>query len=216
MWEIESEIAAGRHAIACRNLDKLLSWKADPNGRIAYLLGSCELARGRHEAADAAWARVAPGSQFSEQAIEKRMHLFQESGQLAAAERLVSDAAGDPRNDQTALLVLLVPVFRELGRIDEADLVGKKTKIDRLRARYLKLHDRTQPIRDAEDLARLAEQLGGRFEARVFLTMAISEDPAREDLRLDLERLSASQAMPLVVSRLRKGGKSRNEIGMNA
>jgi enediyne biosynthesis protein E4 len=372
MWEIESKIAAGRYAIACRNLDKLLSWKADPNDRIAYLLGSCELARGRHEAADAAWARVAPGSPFSEKAVEKRMHLFQESGQLAAAERLVSDAAVDPRNDRTALLVLLVPVFRELGRIDEAerlienrweylnaskkgavepaielvrqhieltlkaapaetvraileqasqrapnddrvwlgranlairtgaldeakrwldacrerrpeevpvwrarlswgiatdradavekamahmpatewnlarfhqvnawlaahrgdvaterrelellvaadpadvmalgrlaelaekgsqparaaDLVGKKTKIDRLRARYLNLHDRTQPIRDAEDLARLAEQLGRRFEARVYLTIAISEDPAREDLRLDLERLSARQ-----------------------
>jgi hypothetical protein len=46
--------------------------------------------------------------------------------------------------------------------------------------------------------------------------MAKSEDPARENLRLDLERLSASQAIPLVVSRLRKGGESRNEIGMNA
>jgi len=49
------------------------------------------------------------------------MHLFQESGELAAAERLVSDAAGDPRNDRTALLVLLVPVLSEQGRIDEAE-----------------------------------------------------------------------------------------------
>jgi thioredoxin-like negative regulator of GroEL len=380
MSEIESEIAAGRYAIACRNLEKLSSWKADPNGRIAYLLGYCELARGRHEAADAAWARVAPGSQFAEKAVERRMYLFRESGRLAAAERLVSDAAVDPGNDRTALLLLLVPVFREQGRIEEAerlienrweylnaskkgalepaiklvrqhieltlkaapaetvraileqasqgapdddrvwlgranlairtgaldeakrwldacrerrpedvpvwraqlswgiatdradvvekamahmpatewnlarfhqvnawlaahrgdvaterrelellvaadpadvtaigrlaelaekesqparaaDLGGKKTRIDRLRARYLKLHDRTQPIRDAEVLARLAEQLGRRFEARAFLTIAVSEDPAREDLRLDLERFSASQAMPLVVSR---------------
>ena len=38
-------------------------------------------------------------------------------------------------------------------------------------------------------MARLAEQLGRRFEARVFLTLAISEDPDREDLRHDLERL---------------------------
>ena len=35
--------------------------------------------------------------------------------------RLVLDAAQDPRNDRTALLVLLVPVFRVLGRIEEAE-----------------------------------------------------------------------------------------------
>ena len=66
MEEIESEIVAGRYAIACRNLNKLLSWKADPNGGIVYLLGSCELARGRNQAAGEAWARVVPGSAFSE------------------------------------------------------------------------------------------------------------------------------------------------------
>ena len=112
MEEIESEIMAGRYAIACRNLDKLLSWKADPNGGIVYLLGSCELARGRNQAADEAWARVVPGSAFSERAIRGRMRLFHESGQLAAAEQLINDAAVDPRNDRTALLVLLVPIYQ--------------------------------------------------------------------------------------------------------
>ena len=56
-------------------------------------------------------------------------------------------------------------------------------------ARYLKLHDRKQPIRDAVELARLAEQLGRRFEARVFLSIAISEDPDCADLRRELDRL---------------------------
>ena len=120
MEEIESEVTAGRYAIACRNLDRLLSWKADSNGGIAYLLGSCELARGRNQAADEAWARVVPGSAFSERAIRGRMRLLRESGQLAAAERLIRDAADDRRNDRTALLVLLVPMFSELGRIEEA------------------------------------------------------------------------------------------------
>ena len=59
--EIESEIVAGRHAIACRGLNNLLSWRADPNGEIAYLLGASELARGRYQAAGEAWARIAPG-----------------------------------------------------------------------------------------------------------------------------------------------------------
>ena len=57
------------------------------------------------------------------------------------------------------------------------------------RARYRKLYERTQPMRDAEEMARLAEQLGREFEARVFLTLAISDEPDREDLRRELERL---------------------------
>jgi enediyne biosynthesis protein E4 len=373
MEEIESDIKAGRYAIACRNLDKLLSWKADPKGGIVYLLGSCELARGRNQAAGEAWARVVPGSAFSEKAIRGRMRLFHDSGQLAAAEQLINDAALDPRNDRTALLVLLVPTFSDLGRIDEAerliedrwehlnakgegalepaiklvrqhieltlkarpietirgflDQAGRqapdddrvwlgranlairtsaydeaersldacllrrpadvpvwrarlslgiatnridvvrqavmhlpaaeaipaqvhrlnawlaakrgdfaterrelerlfavepadltaldrlaqlaekerqparadelsrvKAEIDRLRARYERLYERKQPIRDAVEMARLAEQLGRRFEARVFLTVSISADPDRDDLRHDVRRLSQSLA----------------------
>src|SRR5271157_1454216 len=68
MQEIESAVVAGRYAIACRKLDELLSWQADPKGEIAYLLGSCELARGRNRAAGEAWARVVPGSAFSARA----------------------------------------------------------------------------------------------------------------------------------------------------
>ena len=94
MEEIETEIKAGRYAIACRELDKLLSWKSDPKGGIVYLLGSCELARGRTRAAGEAWARVVPGSAFAERAIRGRMRLLRDSGQLAAAEQLVELAAG--------------------------------------------------------------------------------------------------------------------------
>jgi enediyne biosynthesis protein E4 len=371
MTEIESEVVAGRYAIACRYLNKLLSWKADPNGGILYLLGSCELARGRNQAAAEAWERVVPGSAFSELAIRGRMRLLHQSGQLVAAEQLIIDASEDRRNDRTALLVELVPLFTELGRIDEAERLiedrwehsntlgegalepaikllrlhidlalkptpvetirafldqaarlspaddrvwlgranlairtgdydeagrwldacqhrrpedvpvwlarltwgmttnrndvlqqalkhlpaaestlahvyrlkawlaaswgdvsaerqelerllavdpadrkaldrlaqlaekdgqparaaefrQKKAEIDRLRARYEKLHDRKQPIRDAVEMAHLAEQLGRIFEARVFLTLAISEDPDREDLRHELRRLNLS------------------------
>ena len=74
----------------------------------------------------------------------------------------------------------------ELGRI--------KAELARLLARYLKLHERNQPIRDAEELAGLAEALGRRFEARGFLTIATSEDPARADLRQRLRQLSAAPA----------------------
>ncbi len=154
------------------------------------------------------------------------MHILLESGQLAAAERLVTQAALDPRNDRTALLVLLVPMFSKQGRIDEAErlieqrweylnkagngaleaaiklvqqhieLALKATPVetDPLLARYRELHARQQPYRDAVEAAHLAEQLGRRFEARAFLTIALMEEPAREDLQHNLERLSATPA----------------------
>jgi tetratricopeptide (TPR) repeat protein len=121
MEEIEADIVTGRYAIACRNLDTLLSWRTDWNGGITYLLGSCELARGRSKAAADAWARVAPGVAFSERAIRGRMRLFHDSGQFRAAEQLITDAAAEPRYDRTALRVLLVPIFREQRRIEDAE-----------------------------------------------------------------------------------------------
>ena len=120
MKEIESDIMGGRYGTACRNLEQLLSWKADSNGGIVYLLGSCELARGRKPEADRAWARVAPGTAFADRAIRGRMRLFHESGQLSDAERLIQDAATDRRNARLALLPLLVPMYIQLGRDDEA------------------------------------------------------------------------------------------------
>ncbi len=347
----------------------LLILEIRPHGGITYLLGSCELARGRRAAAGEAWARVVPGSQFSERAIRGRMRLLNESGEFAAAERLIKDAAKDPRHDRTALLVLLVPMYSQLGRIDEAErliedrwehlnargegalepaikllrqhidpswktipienlralldqaarlapqddrlwlgranlaiLTGdydeagrwldqckrsrpddvptwrarlswglatdrldvvqesathlpleemtppqlhrlrvwiaskrgeleterrelesllaadpanptaaerlariaekdgkpaqaaefrrKKAEIDRVKTRYQRLYDRNQPSRDAVEMAELAERLGRGFEARGFLTLAISDDHSRHDLRNVLERLS--------------------------
>jgi thioredoxin-like negative regulator of GroEL len=123
MDQIESDILAGRHATACRNLERLLSWRADPSGGITYLLGSCELARGRTQAAADVWKRVAPGSAFWEKSIRGRVRLLQESGHYAAAEALVNDAARDGRSDATAIRLMLVPLFRDLGLIDEANLL---------------------------------------------------------------------------------------------
>ncbi len=43
-------------------------------------------------------------------------------------------------------------------------------------------------------MAGLAEQLGREFEARVFLAVAISEEPERDDLRQDLRRLMSQKS----------------------
>jgi enediyne biosynthesis protein E4 len=118
--EVEDHIAKGRYSAACRNLEALLDWNLDTNGRIHYLLGSCELTRGRIEAAERAWASVVPGTEFSERAIWGRMLLLQNEGRIAEAEQLVSEAANDRRNDRTSLMVGLVPIMIDLGRQDEA------------------------------------------------------------------------------------------------
>ncbi len=57
--------------------------------------------------------------------------------------------------------------------------------------KYQQLFLRDQPMRDAAELARLAEQLGYRFEARVFATVALEAERAREDLRAALARLES-------------------------
>jgi enediyne biosynthesis protein E4 len=368
MAEISTEVAAGRYAIAARDLAELLASKPDSD-EAAYLLGACEQARGRNQAAVEAWARVTPGSAFWDRAIMARIRLFHDVGRLTDVEQLIRDAAEDPRSNRTAALVLLAPIYAEEGRLDEAErlieahwehlnkagegalepaiklvrlhieltwksnpvetlrayleqavgrapwddrvwlgqanlairtgaddaadhlldaclkrrpedvpawrarlnwgiatdriavvlealrhvpaaeckpaqvhrlqawlsakqndveterrelekllvedpadgaaldrlvqlavkdeqptraaeLLAKKAEIVRLRARYEKLFDRNQPLRDAVEMARLAQYLGRPFEARAFLTLGISEDPGRHDLRRDLERLS--------------------------
>jgi thioredoxin-like negative regulator of GroEL len=105
-------------------------------------------------------------------------------------ERLI---AADPA-DRTALDRLTQLAEKNGQPARATELFGKKAEIDRLRARYQKLYDRNQPIRDAVAMARLAEQLRRSFEARGFLTVAVSEDPERSDLRHDLQRMTPRAA----------------------
>lgn len=116
---IEAEMAAGRHAIAARSLTQLMTWSSDAD-EAGYLLGICEQRRGRYQAAADAWARVTPGSSFSARAISARMSLYVDGGRFATAEQLINDAAQDPRNDATALRILLLPIFCHQGRLEEA------------------------------------------------------------------------------------------------
>jgi thioredoxin-like negative regulator of GroEL len=118
--EIEAEMNNGRFGIAARKLSELLP-RRPVSDQAAYLLGTCEKARGRYQAATEAWARVTPGSEFSCQAVQARVRLAEDNGRFADAERLVNEAAQDPRSERTELLVMLVPLFSQLGRLDEAE-----------------------------------------------------------------------------------------------
>ena len=118
--EIELQMANGRYGTTARDLNVLLQ-REPSSDEAALLLGRCEKERGRFAAAAAALARVAPGSPFSHQAILARMRLAHDQGQFSAAEQLISEAARDPRNDGPHLRFLLVPIYSQLGRIDEAE-----------------------------------------------------------------------------------------------
>lgn len=119
MAAIEEEIEHNRYATAARQLLAVLDRQPDSD-EARYLLGTCEIARGRTDAADAAWARVSPGSPFAVQAILGRMQIRMERGQYADAERIIRDVLDDPRIDGSGLLTLLGAVYSEQGRLDEA------------------------------------------------------------------------------------------------
>jgi thioredoxin-like negative regulator of GroEL len=374
MAAVDFEMAAGKFGMAARTLEQVLAGRPQAD-EAAYVLGLCEQARGKPQAAQQAWARVAPGSAFFHRAILAGLRLFHDTGQLAASERLVTTAAQDPRADRTDLRVLLVPIFSQIGRSDEAErliedrwehlleigeatpeqsiklvrlhieltgkapspdalriyldqvgrlspdddrcwlgrahlaiqtgaldeakgwldaclwrrpedapvwraslkwglasqrvdvvrqamkhlpaaeathaavdrlnawLCARRTDVecerqalerlnaddpgdataalrlvqlaekggqpevaarsrqhseqtDRLRIRYQELYDRTQHMRDAEEMARIADQLGRWFEARVFLTLALVSQPERTDLKSDLKRVSSKLIAP--------------------
>ncbi len=120
MTAVDAAMAAGKFGLAARDLETILAWKPHSD-EAAYMLGICEQARRRYPAAQQAWARVTPGSLFLQRAVLARLRLFHDMGQLAAAEQVVIDAAADLRNDRTDLLLLLVPIFSQIGRSDEAE-----------------------------------------------------------------------------------------------
>ena len=72
-----------------------------------------------------------------------------------------------------------------------AEVSRNRDAVRELLGRYTMLHGRKQPIRDAEELARIAERLGRGFEARGFLTIAVLQEPGREDLRGKLWTLNS-------------------------
>jgi enediyne biosynthesis protein E4 len=127
-------------------------------------------------------------------------HLPVEESTSAEVERLTAWLAahcGDLDSEQRALERLiaveptefvafdrLVAIAEKRGKTDRAgELRRKKTEIDRLQVRYEELDKRNQTIRDAVEMANLAERLGRSFEAKVLLTIAIATEPKQRHIR---------------------------------
>ena len=81
------------------------------------------------------------------------------------------------------------PWSQPAAKTAAAERRRRRAEIERDQRRYRELYRRNQPARDAEEMARLAERLGHRFEAILFLTAAIAEEPDRAELRENLHRL---------------------------
>ncbi len=88
----------------------------------------------------------------------------------SALERLIGVNPGD-----IDAFDRLVAIAQKEGQADRADeLRRRRIEVERLVALYDKLYKRNQTIRDAAEMASLAEQLGQPFEAKVLRTIAIA------------------------------------------
>lgn len=169
---IREDIRDGRHATAASKLEAYLTAAPDSD-EARYLLGSCEMALGRPQAAEASWARVTPGSRFAARAILGRMQIRLGRGRPAEAEQLVIDALNDPRIDGAGLPILLGPILCQQGRTDEALQV--------IEARWNRLEETGEGASEpAIELVRLAIELRRRpipiEAARAVLDQAASLD----------------------------------------
>jgi enediyne biosynthesis protein E4 len=158
------------------------------------------LASGSLEEVQAALAHL-PAVESTPAQVQKLTAWFASKRKDAALERkalerlLTEDPLDDSASDR---LTELVPA-------SASELRRRKTELERMHARYLKLYRRNQPARDAEELARLARQLGRSFEAKVFLSLALASDPKRDDLRGDLTAVRHRTGMTEEVGRTLAG-----------
>ena len=112
-------LAEGRYAVARKELMELEAhWSAD--GEVAYELGRCEQARGRTEAALAAWARVPSGSPFAGWAAAQRAKAEMSRGRLVEAEAQLVKSLELPGSHRDQARWGLVLLLREEGRFAEA------------------------------------------------------------------------------------------------
>jgi tetratricopeptide (TPR) repeat protein len=116
--QAKARIASGSPADARRLLaDSATRWPG--KGEVEFLLGACEQALGRPEAAEAAWSRVPPASPYAGHAAMLRVRLLLKRDQLAAAEELLPVALRASGQHAIEARETLVALFRLEGRFAE-------------------------------------------------------------------------------------------------
>jgi enediyne biosynthesis protein E4 len=196
IWLARASLATSEGAFedAARWLDRCLRRRArDVPVWKAYLRWA--MATNRVAEAKKALEHV-PAAESSPASIDRvAAWLAARSGDLAserrALERLVANAPDD--NAAWDRLGELAAAAGEPAYA--AELRRRKTERDIAKARYEECYQRNQPVRDAEEMARLAARLGRWFEARVYLTIAALANPTRGDRRAELARLKQRQVV---------------------
>ena len=104
LTEIRGQIDEKRHAVAARNLAKVLALEPGSD-EAAYLLGLCEKALGRADRASQVWARIPAGSRYGTLAVVGRAALQVDAGRFADAEDLINQTLRMPGVDGFDLLI---------------------------------------------------------------------------------------------------------------
>jgi predicted Zn-dependent protease len=173
---------AGRWIDACLNRrpDDIPVWRA----RLDWAVAS-------HRAPEATEAlkHLPAGSETQAQILRLAAWLASRRGDQGAEQRALDQLMASDPEDLTVVDRLAELAARQGQSARVAELRRQRAEIERLRARYVKLHQRNQPRRDAAEMSRLAERLGRRFEARAFAAVAIARAPDDQDLRRRLALL---------------------------
>jgi tetratricopeptide (TPR) repeat protein len=189
LWKANRAIRTKSYDEAARWLDRCLERRPQD---VAVWQARLDWAVATHRVAVAREAlKHLPAAESNPAQVEKLAAWFaaQRGDDETERKSLEHLIAADPTD--FAALDRLVELHLKNGQSDvAAALRRQKDKIAGLQARYDKLFKRHQPRRDAAEMARIAEQLGRRFEARAFLTIALGASPDRADLRRDLARLA--------------------------
>ncbi len=113
------DLTAGLYEKARKQLVALGPSPAD-HGEVDYLLGVCELRRGRRAAALAAWERVKPTSPFAVRAVIQRALAMMEAGHYTRAEEMLENARIHAKgSDALGVLHALGVLYEIEGRTND-------------------------------------------------------------------------------------------------
>jgi enediyne biosynthesis protein E4 len=191
LWKANLAVRTGSYQEAARWLERCLARRpTDP--AVWRVRLNWAVATNRAAAAREALKHL-PAAGWNASAIERltawfAAHRGDDEAERASLARLI---AADPCD--FAALDRLIALRVKSGQADAAAaLRHQRDEVARLQARYDKLFKRHQPRRDAAEMGRLAGQLGRRFEASAFLTIALASNRNTPAIRNDLARLEQS------------------------
>ncbi len=194
-------LQSGRYDAAARGIDECL--EARPGDPVVWRASlDLALAAGQVDRADQALAHLSEG-QVSREVLLRLRAWFAAHGENPEAERAAVESLLEHSPGDAAALERLAVLEIRAGRADRAAaLRARKAGLDQARRDYI--HRLRQDFQaEAAELARLADVLGRRFEARAFWTLLLTTQPDNGQARAAIARLDSSDRTPAVPDRPR-------------